>query len=45
MSIRRSYLEAAFTRIDEDFGGMEHYLQAELGADIALLRELYTEAF
>ncbi|GHT53889.1 protein-tyrosine-phosphatase [Spirochaetia bacterium] len=45
LSIRRSYLEAAFARIESDFGGMEHYLGTELGADTALLREFYTEAF
>jgi protein-tyrosine phosphatase len=45
MSVRRSYLEAALARIDQDFGGMERYLKTELGADIGLLRELYTEAF
>jgi protein-tyrosine phosphatase len=44
MTVRRSYLEAAFARIDQDFGGMEQYLRAELGADSALLRELYTGA-
>ncbi|GHT90881.1 protein-tyrosine-phosphatase [Spirochaetia bacterium] len=45
MSIRRSYLDAAFSRIEADFGGMEQYLGTELGVDTALLRELYTEAF
>jgi protein-tyrosine phosphatase len=45
MSIKRTYLEAAFARIEKDFGGMEQYLQTELGADRALLQELYTEAF
>jgi protein-tyrosine phosphatase len=43
MSVRRSYLEVAFTRIDTDFGGMDRYLGTELGADIKRLRELYTE--
>ncbi|GHV58300.1 protein-tyrosine-phosphatase [Spirochaetia bacterium] len=45
MSVRRSYLEAAFTRIETDFGGMERYLGTELGVNCGLLRELYTEAF
>jgi protein-tyrosine phosphatase len=44
LSVRRSYLETAFARIESDFGGIEHYLGTELGADTALLRELYTEA-
>jgi protein-tyrosine phosphatase len=43
MSVRRSYLEAAFACIDERCGGIERYLKTELGADSALLRDLYTE--
>jgi protein-tyrosine phosphatase len=43
MSVRRSYLEAAFARIDERYGGVERYLETELGADSVLLRDLYTE--
>jgi protein-tyrosine phosphatase len=43
MSIRRSYLETAFRVIDEKFGGMDRYLENELGAEPARLRELYTE--
>jgi protein-tyrosine phosphatase len=42
MTVRRSYLEAAFARIDERFGGMGPYLERELNADTALLREIYT---
>ncbi|MDR2370949.1 MAG: tyrosine-protein phosphatase [Treponema sp.] len=42
MSVRRSYLEAAFAYIDECCGGVERYLETELGADSVLLRDLYT---
>jgi protein-tyrosine phosphatase len=44
MTIRREYLEAAFTRIDTDFGGIERYITEELKADVARLRSCYTEA-
>jgi protein-tyrosine phosphatase len=43
MSVRRRYLEAAFDTIERDYGGMDRYLQDELGASPGLLRELYTE--
>jgi protein-tyrosine phosphatase len=43
MSVRRSYLEAAFAYIDERCGGVGRYLKTELGADSDLLRDLYTE--
>lgn len=43
MSIRREYLEAAFKAIDEKFGGVDRYVEKELGAESARLRELYTE--
>jgi protein-tyrosine phosphatase len=43
MTVRRRYLAAAFGVIDSRFGGVESYLRKELGADIDLLRELYTE--
>jgi protein-tyrosine phosphatase len=43
MSVRRSYLEAAFDTIDRIYGGMDRYLRDELGADPELLREMYTE--
>jgi protein-tyrosine phosphatase len=43
MTVRRSYLEAAFDTIDRNYGGMDRYLRDELGADSGLLRDLYTE--
>jgi protein-tyrosine phosphatase len=42
LTVRRSYLEAAFSRIDTAHGGLDAYLE-ELGADTETLRELYTE--
>ncbi|MDR0602155.1 MAG: tyrosine-protein phosphatase [Treponema sp.] len=42
MTVRRSYLDAAFDHIDGMFGGIERYLETELGADITRLRKLYT---
>jgi protein-tyrosine phosphatase len=44
MTVRRSYLDAAFERIDQHYDGPENYLRRELGANIEVLRELYTEA-
>jgi protein-tyrosine phosphatase len=43
MSVRRSYLDAAFDAIDGDFGGVDAYVRDELGVDTELLRALYTE--
>jgi protein-tyrosine phosphatase len=43
MTVHRSYLDAAFERIDGNYGGPENYLRRELGADIEGLREMYTE--
>ncbi|MDR2393056.1 MAG: tyrosine-protein phosphatase [Treponema sp.] len=43
LSVRYGYLEAAFAKIDAAFGGINRYVQEELGADVALLREWYTE--
>ncbi|MDR3335109.1 MAG: tyrosine-protein phosphatase [Treponema sp.] len=42
MSVRQEYLEVAFTVIDQEYGGVDQYLRQDLGADPALLRELYT---
>ena len=42
MTVQRSYLETAFARIEE-CGGLDRYIQDELGADVQLLRRLYTE--
>ncbi|MDR0722941.1 MAG: tyrosine-protein phosphatase [Treponema sp.] len=44
LSVRRGYLEAAFATIDAAFGGINRYVQEELGADVAGMREWYTEA-
>jgi protein-tyrosine phosphatase len=41
-SVRRSYLAAAFQRIETAYGGMDRYLREELGAEPDRLRELYT---
>ncbi|MDR2632142.1 MAG: tyrosine-protein phosphatase [Treponema sp.] len=43
LSVRRGYLEAAFAKIDAAFGGIGRYIREELEADVALLREWYTE--
>jgi protein-tyrosine phosphatase len=42
MTVQRSYLETAFVRIEE-YGGIDRYIQDELGADVQALRRLYTE--
>ena len=31
LSVKRSYLEAVFTQIDENFGGIDQYLKQEIG--------------
>jgi protein-tyrosine phosphatase len=43
LSVRRSYLEAAFGRIDAAYGGVDRYLREELGADPEALRRIYLE--
>ncbi|MDR3114050.1 MAG: tyrosine-protein phosphatase [Treponema sp.] len=43
LSVRRGYLDAAFARIDAAFGGINRYVQEELGADAGMMREWYTE--
>jgi len=43
-SIKREYLQAAFTEIDEAFGGFENYVEQELGVtqeEISRLKEKY----
>jgi protein-tyrosine phosphatase len=42
LTVRRSYLERAIKAV-EGRGGFERYLTGELGADLAHLRNLYTE--
>jgi protein-tyrosine phosphatase len=44
LSVRRGYLEAAFAKIDAAFGGINRYVQEELGANVAGMLEWYTEA-
>lgn len=39
-SVRESYLDAAWQVIDDEFGGTEAYLEAQLGLDGAARREL-----
>jgi protein-tyrosine phosphatase len=41
--VRPDYLETAFARIENTYGGTAAYLREELGADSGLLRRLYTE--
>ncbi len=43
MTVRRSYIEAAFDVIDRDFGGMENYLTRNLGIDTVQMKAMYTE--
>ena len=42
MIVKEEYLLSAFSAI-EKYGGIDGYLTKELGADVNLLRELYTE--
>jgi protein-tyrosine phosphatase len=42
-TVHPEYLEAAFDRIDQKFGGMDRYLRENLEVDPELLRALYTE--
>lgn len=41
-TVRREFLQAALDEIDTRYGGMESYLQKQLGVDTELLRSLYT---
>jgi protein-tyrosine phosphatase len=42
-TIHRDYLDMAFARIEDSYGGTSAYLREELGADTGFLRRLYTE--
>ncbi|MDL2228634.1 tyrosine-protein phosphatase [Treponema sp. OttesenSCG-928-L16] len=44
MTVKREYLEAAFETMERMGGSIDAYLTDRLGADIGLLRSLYTEA-
>jgi protein-tyrosine phosphatase len=43
ISVRRTYLEAAFRTIEDAYGGIDRYLREEIGAEPERLREIYTE--
>ncbi len=43
VTVRHTYLEAAFDEIDKHFGGINTYLESCLGADIPRLQEIFTE--
>jgi hypothetical protein len=43
MTVHRQYIEASLDEIDQHHGGIEAYLQNELGVDLQRMRELYTE--
>lgn len=43
MTVRPSYLEAAFEVIDKEFGGIENYLKNQLNVDFEALKKIYTE--
>lgn len=42
-TVRIEYLEAAFSEIDKNFGGIENYMKNQLAVDVDLLRTLYLE--
>ena len=43
LSVEAAYLDAAQQVIDDDHGGMQHYLEKVLGIDVARLRDNYLE--
>jgi protein-tyrosine phosphatase len=43
VSVRSNYLEAAFRKIDKDYGGIDRYLREEIGTEPERLRAAYTE--
>jgi protein-tyrosine phosphatase len=43
VSVRPSYLEAAFRKIEDDYGGIDRYLREEIGTDPERLKAAYTE--
>ena len=44
LSVEAAYLDAAQQVIDDDHGGMQHYVEHVLGIDTALIRENYLES-
>lgn len=43
MTVKRSYLEAAFEVINNEYGGVENYLTQHLNVDLETLKKIYTE--
>lgn len=43
LTVRRSYLKAAFDEIDKRYGGVDRYLTEQLGVDLERMRAIYTE--
>lgn len=43
MTVESGYIEAALDMVETRFGGMELYLKETLGADLELLKNIYTE--
>ena len=43
LTVKPQYLDAAFDRIDQHYGGMESYLTNNLKVNREVLREMYTE--
>lgn len=43
MTVKRSYIEAAFEVIDREYGGVENYLTQHLGVNLEALKKIYTE--
>ncbi|MFZ4520376.1 MAG: tyrosine-protein phosphatase [Bacteroidales bacterium] len=41
LEVRREYLQAALDRIEEQYGGLHHFVMGILGADVKRLREKY----
>jgi protein-tyrosine phosphatase len=42
-TVYREYIEAAFDTIDNQYGGIESYLNKELNVDLALIKTMYTQ--
>ena len=42
-TVEPEYFEAAFSEIDNKYGGVENYLRNQLGVDLELMRKLYCE--
>ena len=42
-TVKKEYLKAAFDTMENNYGGAEKYLANKLGADLQLLKSIYTE--